>query len=137
MSSGKTYSLIGVQDTDKAIRHTRLSADERKRLSSLANWKPLGAFSIAGEDSRFLILIRSVLAAFTSTNPNQHNHLFALAKRGEREYPECANPFPERTAFVPSRLMFDCSCGKGKTQIGMAKFQAPRGFGEISTPARG
>ena len=35
------------------------------------------------------------------------------------------------------RLMFDRSSGKGKTQIGMAKFQAPRGFGEISTPARG
>jgi len=66
MSSGKSYSLVGVQDTDKAIRHTRLSADERKRLSSLANWKPLGAFSIAGEDNRFLILIRSVLVAFTS-----------------------------------------------------------------------
>jgi hypothetical protein len=42
MSSGKSYSLVGVQDTDKAIRHTRLSADERKRLSSLANWKPQG-----------------------------------------------------------------------------------------------
>ena len=33
--------------------------------------------------------------------------------------------------------MFDRSSGKGKTQIGMAKFQAPRGFGEISTPAEG
>ncbi len=66
MSSGNSYSLVGVQDTDKAIRHTRLSADERKRLSLLANWKPLGAFSIAGEDNRFLILIRSVLVAFTS-----------------------------------------------------------------------
>ena len=35
------------------------------------------------------------------------------------------------------RLMFDRSSGKGKTQIGMAKLQAPRGFGEISTPAEG
>lgn len=42
MSSGKSYSLVGVQDTDKAIRHARLSADERKRLSLLANWKPQG-----------------------------------------------------------------------------------------------
>jgi len=33
--------------------------------------------------------------------------------------------------------MFDRSSGKGKTQIGMAKLQAPRGFGEISTPAEG
>ena len=85
MSSGKSYSLVGVQDTDKAIKHTRLSADERKRLSSRANWKPLGAFSIAGGDSRFLFLIRYVLATFTSTNPNQPNYQFALAKRGERE----------------------------------------------------
>jgi hypothetical protein len=36
-----------------------------------------------------------------------------------------------------NRLMFDCSYDKGKTQIGMAKFQALKGFGEISTPARG
>ena len=32
------------------------------------------------------------------------------------------------------RLMFDRSSGKGKTQIGMAKFHALKGFGEISTP---
>ena len=102
MSSGKTYSLVGVQDTDKAIRHTRLSADERKRLSSLANWKPLGAFSIAGEDSRFLILIRSVLAAFTSTNPNQHNHLFALAKRGGNgSIPNVRIRFPNAPLLSP------------------------------------
>ena len=96
MSSGKSYSLVGVQDTDKAIKHTRLSADERKRLSSRANWKPLGAFSIAGGDSRFLILIRSVLVAFTKSlhliihnigSPsanilNLPKSTFAFAKRG-------------------------------------------------------
>jgi len=99
MSSGKSYSLVGVQDTDKAIRHTRLSADERKRLSSRANWKPLGAFSIAGGDSRFLILIRSVLVAFTKSlhliihnigSPsanilNLPKSTFAASEEGERE----------------------------------------------------
>ena len=39
-------------------------ADERKRLSSLTNWKPLGVFSIAGEDSPFLYLVRSGLVSF-------------------------------------------------------------------------
>ena len=38
--------------------------DERKRLSSLTNWKPLGVFSIAGEDSPFLCLVRSFLVSF-------------------------------------------------------------------------
>lgn len=42
ISSGKSYSLVGIQDTDKAVRHTRLSADNRKRLSSLTSWKPQG-----------------------------------------------------------------------------------------------
>lgn len=46
------------------------------------------------------------------------------------------NPFPEPPHFV--FLSPDVrSSGKGKTQIGMAKFHALRGFGEISTPAEG
>ena len=45
--------------------------------------------------------------------------------------------FPNHRILSSFRLMFDCSSGKGKTQIGMAKFQALKGFGEISTPAEG
>ena len=66
MPSDKFHSLVGMQDTENAMKHARLIADERKRLSPLANWKPLGVFSVAGGDSRFLILIRSVLVAFTN-----------------------------------------------------------------------
>ena len=42
MSSGKFYRHVGEQVTDMPIRHARLSADERKRLSSLTNWNPQG-----------------------------------------------------------------------------------------------
>ena len=45
--------------------------------------------------------------------------------------------FPNHRILSSCRLMFERSSGKGKPQIGMAKFQAPRGFGEISTPAGG
>ena len=46
------------------MKHARLMADERKRLSPLTNWKPLGVFSIAGEDSPFLYLVRSFFVSF-------------------------------------------------------------------------
>jgi hypothetical protein len=42
MPSDKFHSLVGMQDTENAMKHARLMADERKRLSPLANWKPLG-----------------------------------------------------------------------------------------------
>ena len=64
MPSDKFHSLVGMQDTEKAMKHARLIADERKRLSSLTNWKPLGVFSIAGDDSPFLYLVRSCLVSF-------------------------------------------------------------------------
>ena len=64
MPSDKFHSLVGMQDTENAMKHVRLMADERKRLSSLTNWKPLGVFSIAGEDSPFLVLVRSFFVSF-------------------------------------------------------------------------
>ena len=64
MSSDKFHSLVGMQDTENAMKHVRLMANERKRLSSLTNWKPLGVFSIAGEDSPFLVLVRSFFVSF-------------------------------------------------------------------------
>jgi len=42
MPSGKFHSLVGMQDTEKAMKLARLMADERKRLSPLTNWKPQG-----------------------------------------------------------------------------------------------
>ena len=64
MPSDKFHSLVGMQDTENAMKHARLMADERKRLFPLANWKPLGAFSIAGGDSPFLYLVRSCIVSF-------------------------------------------------------------------------
>ena len=64
MQSDKFHSLVGMQDTEKAMKHARLIADERKRLSSLTNWKPLGVFSIAGDDSPFPYLVRSFFVSF-------------------------------------------------------------------------
>ena len=71
MPSDKFHSLVGMQDTEKAMKHARLIADERKRLSSLTNWKPLGVFSIAGGDSPFLYLVRSLFVSFYEYIPYQ------------------------------------------------------------------
>ena len=138
MPSDKFYSLVGMQDTEKAMKHVRLMADERKRLSSLTNWKPLGVFSIAGDDSPFLYLVRSVIVSFYEHIPQSSP--FSLVRF--REYERRSSQwyvirFLNHRILSSCRLMFDRSSGKGKTQIGMAKFQAPRGFGEISTPAEG
>ena len=64
MQSDKFHSLVGMQDTENAMEHARLMADERKRLSPLANWKPLGAFSVAGGDCPFPYLVRSFFVSF-------------------------------------------------------------------------
>ena len=127
-----------MRDTEKAMKHARLMADERKRLSLLTNWKPLGASSIAGEDSPFLCLVRSCLASFYEHIPLSSP--FSLVRCHEHERgssPWYVIRFPNHRILSSCRLMFYRSSGKGKTQIGMAKFQAVKDFGEISTPAEG
>ena len=109
-----------------------------KRLSPLTNWKPLGVFSIAGDDSPFLCLVRSVIVSFYEHIPQSSP--FSLVRF--REYERRSSQwyvirFLNHRILSSCRLMFDRSSGKGKTQIGMAKFQALKGFGEISTPAEG
>ena len=138
MPSDKFHSLVGIQDTEKAMEYVRLIAHERKRLSPLTNWKPLGVFSIAGGDSPFLYLVRSCLVSFYEHIPQSSP--FSLVRF--REYERRSSQwyvirFLNHRILSFCRLMFDRSSGKGKTQIGMAKFRAPRGFGEISTPAEG
>jgi len=138
MPSDKFHSLVGMQDTENAMKHARLMADERKRLFPLANWKPLGAFSVAGENSPFLYLVRSFFVSFYEQIPLSSP--FSLVRH--REYERKSSQwyvirFLNHRILSSCRLMFDRSSGKGKTQIGMAKFQALKGFGEISTPAEG
>lgn len=135
MPSDKFHSLVGMQDTEKAMKHVRLIADERKRLSLLTNWKPLGVFSIAGDDSPFLYFVRSVIVSFYEHIPQSSP--FSLVRF--REYEQRSSQwyvirFLNHRILSFCRLMFDRSSGKGKTQIGMAKFHALKGFGEISTP---
>ena len=129
MPSDKVHSLVGMQDTEKAMKHARLIADERKRLSSLTNWKPLGVFSIAGDDSPFLYLVRSVIVSFYEHIPQSSP--FSLVRF--REYERRSSQwyvirFLNHRILSSCRLMFDRSSGKGKTQIGMAKFRSPKGF---------
>ena len=69
MPSDKFHSLVGMQDTENAMKHARLMVDERKRLSSLTNWKPLEVFSVAGDDSPFLYLVRSFFVSFYEQIP--------------------------------------------------------------------
>ena len=134
----KFHSLVGMQDTENAMKHARLMANERKRLSTLTNWKPLGAFSVAGENSPFLYLVRSFFVSFYEQIPLSSPYSLVRHREYERKSSQWyVIRFLNHRILSSCRLMFDRSSGKGKTQIGMAKFQAPRGFGEISTPARG
>ena len=84
MPSDKFHSLVGMQDTENAMKHARLMADERKRLFPLANWKPLGAFSVAGENSPFLYLVRSFFVSFYEHIP-QSSPLARFASANTKE----------------------------------------------------
>ena len=138
MPSDKFHSLVGMQDTDKAIKHARLMADERKRLSSLTNWKPRGYSVLQVRTANFFISSALSLCPFTNTFPYPMPvSLVRCRKDGRRSSQWYVIRFLNHRILSSCRLMFDRSSGKGKTQIGMAKFQAPRGFGEISTPAEG
>ena len=64
MSSDKFHSLVGMQDTENAMKHVRLMADERKRLSSLANWKPQGHSVSQVRTAHFFYLVRSFFVSF-------------------------------------------------------------------------
>ena len=127
-----------MQDTENAMKHARLMADERKRLSPLTNWKPLGYSVLQVRTAHFFASSALSLCPFTSTFPYPmpvslvrcHEH-----ERGSSQW--YVIRFLNHRILSSCRLMFDRSSGKGKTQIGMAKFHALKGFGEISTPAEG
>ena len=113
-------------------------ADERKRLFPLANWKPLGYSVLQVRTAHFFASSAPALCPFTSTFPYPMPVSLVRCHEHERgSSPWYVIRFPNHRILSSCRLMFDRSSGKGKTQIGMAKFQAPRGFGEISTPAEG
>ena len=83
MSFGQVFFLVGAEPLIR--KQTRQTVSGREKTAVLTyKLETARSFSIAGGDSRFLILIRSVLVAFTSTYPNLPNHQFAFAKR-ERE----------------------------------------------------
>ena len=117
------------------MKHARLMADERKRLSPLTNWKPLGYSVLQVRTAHFFASSALSLCPFTSTFPYPmpvslvrcHEH-----ERGSSQW--YVIRFLNHRILSSCRLMFDRSSGKGKTQIGMAKFHALKGFGEISTP---
>ena len=88
--------------------------------------------------AHFFISSAPALCPFTSTFPYYANLSGSLPRtrtKGSSQWRVIR--FPNHRILSSCRLMFDRSSGKGKTQIGMAKLQAPRGFGEISTPAEG
>jgi len=80
---GQVFFLIGAEPMIRKQTHPTVSGREKTAVLTY-KLETARSFSIAGGDSRFLILIRSVLVAFTSIYPNLPNHQFALAKR-ERE----------------------------------------------------
>ena len=85
MPSEKFHSLVGMQDTENAMKHARLMADERKRLSPLANWKPLGHSVLQVMTAHFFALSTPFLCPFTNTFPCQaHLVWFAVANTNER-----------------------------------------------------
>ena len=138
MPSDKFHSLVGMQDTEKAMKHARLVCGRAKTAVLTYKLETTRVFSIAGDDSPFLYLVRSVIVSFYEHIPQSSP--FSLVRF--REYERRSSQwyvirFLNHRILYSCRLMFDRSSGKGKTQIGMAKFQALKGFGEISTPARG
>ena len=84
MPSDKFHSLVGMQDTENAMKHVRLMADERKRLSSLANWKPRGYSVLQVMTAHFFISSALSLCPFTNTFPNQA-HLVWFASANTKE----------------------------------------------------
>ena len=119
------------------MKHVRLMADERKRLSSLANWKPQG-YSVLQVRTAHFLFSPALLVSFYEHIPPYRTLCMVRCheyKKGSSQWRVIR--FPHHRILSSCRLMFDRSSGKGKTQIGMAKFRAPRGFGEISTPAEG
>lgn len=84
MPSDKFHSLVGMQDTENAMKHARLMADERKRLSSLTNWKPLGYSVLQVMTAHFLTSSALSLCPFTNTFPNQA-HLVWFASANTKE----------------------------------------------------
>ena len=112
-------------------------ANERKRLSSLANWKPQGYSVLQVRTAHFLFSSALLVSFYEHIPPYQ-----ALCMVCCHEYEKGSSQwrvirFPNHRILSSCRLMFDRSSGKGKTQIGMVKFHTLKGFGEISTPAEG
>ena len=86
MSSDKFHSLVGMQDTENAMKHVQLMVDERKRLSSFTNWKPQGHSVLQVRTAHFFISSALSLCPFTSTFPCQaHLVWFASANTNEGE----------------------------------------------------
>ena len=117
-----------MQDTENAIKHVRLMANERKRLSSLANWKPQGYSVLQVRTAHFLFSSALLVSFYEHIPPYQ-----ALCMVCCHEYEKGSSQwrvirFPNHRILSSCRLMFDRSSGKGKTQIGMAKFRSPKGF---------
>ena len=127
MLSGKSCILVGMQDTDKPVRHVRLSADERKRLSSLANWKPLGHSVLQVGTADFLFsptlfgsLLRTPIPkahplVCHSEWPQSSNLLGSLPRREGTEVASMYESVSSNHRILSScRLMFDCSYDKVK-----------------------
>ena len=110
--------------------HETCPTDGRRAKTAVITYKleTTRVFSIAGEDSPFLCLVRSCLASFYEHIPLSSP--FSLVRCHEHERgssPWYVIRFPNHRILSSCRLMFYRSSGKGKTQIGMAKFQGPKG----------
>ena len=69
MLSDKFHSLVGMQDTEKAMKHARLDGGRAKTAVLTYTLENTRAFSIAGEDSPFLYLVRSFFVSFYDPIP--------------------------------------------------------------------
>ena len=150
MSSGKSYSLVGVQDTDKAIWHARLSADERKRLSSLANWKPQGhsVLQVGTADFLFSSALFWLLLRIT---PSESLNICSLqrtssicpevrsqpAKRGNGSSPNVRIRFPNAPLLSPFAWCLIVPVAKVKRKLEWQSFKPQGVSGKSPHPQRG
>ena len=64
MPSGKFHTLVGMQDTEKAMKHARLVCGRAKTAVLTYKLETMRVFSIAGDDSPFLNLVLSFFLSF-------------------------------------------------------------------------
>ncbi len=86
MPSGKFHTLVGMQDTEKAMKHARLVCGRAKTAVLTYKLETARAFSIAGKDSPFLYLVRFFFVSFYEHIPLSSPLIrFASASTNEGE----------------------------------------------------